>query len=367
MRRYTAGPRLYFLYLLGLVFLIHSPGCDRRDSTSSEDESRTAKWVFGFSAPTLSHGWQILNRKYLVEACEELGVGLIVTDARGDDEKQISDVQSLIQRGVDGLILDPNVAALGLRMIEDARKAGIPVVFIDREPTVDPTQWNNYVSFVGPDSAEGGYRIAKHLLAKEGSKNIVAVTGLPGSAPAEERERGLRKALSEHPDVKLLGLQPGNWEMDKGMAVTQDLLGAHPAAEGIWAANDMMALGALAAVEQARKAKVVKIVSIDADPEAVRRMLENQNLVLTCGAHYICGAIGAAVLFDHLKGFDLPKRIEFRMLCVERNDALRFLQMHERGTLLKGKIRKLTKHFNPNAPDDRFSKLLEMDQDSPRP
>lgn len=148
--------------------------------------------------------------------------------------------------------------------------------------------------------------------------------------------------------------------MTKGMNVAQDMLTAHPDVDGIWYANDMMGLGALAAAEK-MGLKDILIASIDVDPEVVEIIKEDRPLKYTIGAYYICGAISAILMYDHLNGVAVPPRVEFSMLSVGHDNADKFMEVHGRRGLLKGKARSLSNFLTPNATEDRWQSVLALD------
>lgn len=312
--------------------------------------------TFGMIVPILSHGWQVMNKGFAEQAAKELGVKLITFDGQGDDQKQINDLQTLIEQKVDGLLIDPNTAAPGAKMVEMINAAGIPAVFYDREP--DAKVGGKYLSFVGPDSVEGGQTIANFLLS-HGAKRIIEIDGLLGSAPAAERAQGLANALAKYPDAKVLGKLPGDWEMEKGMSAGEDLLTAHPDADAIWAASDVMGIGALQAAQK-RGLNKIMVASIDCDPVAAKMIQSGSQLQYTVGAHYICGAISAVLLYDYLHGKQIPQKVEFKMLRVGRDNVDKFLKIMDKDLLLKGRIRALSLTYTPNAPADRFDRVLDI-------
>jgi len=312
--------------------------------------------TFGMIVPILSHGWQVMNKGFAEEAAAQLGVKLITFDGQGDDQKQINDLQTLIQQKVDGLLIDPNTSAPGAKMVEMVNAAGIPAIFFDREP--DAKVGGKYLSFVGPDSVEAGQAIADYLLS-HGAKKIIEIDGLLGSAPAAERAQGLQNALKKYPDAKVLGKLPGDWEMEKGMSAGEDLLTAHPDADAIWAASDVMGIGALQAAQK-RSMTNIMVASIDADPVAAKMISDGSQLQYTVGAHYICGALSAALMYDYLNGKKIPSRVEFKMLRVDRQNVDKFLKIMDQDLLLKGRVRALSLAYTPNAPADRFNKVLDI-------
>ncbi len=312
--------------------------------------------TFGMVVPVLSHGWQVINKGFAEEAAKELGVKLIVFDGQGDDQKQINDLQTLIEQKVDGLLLDPNTSAPGAKMVEMINAAGIPAVFYDREP--DAKVGGQYISFVGPDSVEAGQEIAEFLLS-HGARKLIEIDGLLGSAPAADRAQGLANALKKYPDAQVLGKLPGDWEMEKGMSAGEDLLTAHPDADAIWAASDVMGIGALQAAQK-RGLNNILVASIDCDPVAAKMIQQGSQLKETVGAHYICAALSAVIMYDYLHGKQVPPRVEFKMLRVGTDNVDKFLKIMDQGLLLKGRIRGLSLTYTPNAPADRFNRVLDI-------
>jgi ribose transport system substrate-binding protein len=124
------------------------------------------------------------------------------------------------------------------------------------------------VTFVGCDEYEIAVETGKHLFQKmNGSGNVIILEGVGGSVNSANRVRGFKKAIEEFPGVKLLASQPGNFQRLQALQVTENLLQAHPAIDGVLAANDAMAMGAIEALDSANRKALV--VSINATKEAV--------------------------------------------------------------------------------------------------
>lgn len=195
----------------------------------------------------------------------------------GDSAKQVAQVRTLLATGNDActaISVDPNENSVTGTIAQLAQKSGAWVtVWWNKNPNVWPWKgYSHWVSFIGFDGHIGGYQIAKELFKAMGNKgNIVAIQGLLDNVPAQQRYQGLQKALKETPGVKLLDQQTANWDRTQALTLTKTFLSKYPGKiNGVWAANDNMALGALQALKAAGLAGKVPVVGIDAVPEALQ-------------------------------------------------------------------------------------------------
>ncbi|MBL1112938.1 sugar ABC transporter substrate-binding protein [Streptomyces sp. 110] len=195
--------------------------------------------------------------------------------SNGDSSKQLSQIQSILAKGGKCVVLnvDPNESSVLPAIVKAVDKSGAWLV----------TQWNrpdglapesespHWVAHMSVDGVPQGYETAKALFRAMGGKgSIVALQGILDNAPAQERFRGLKKALKEYPGIKLLGDQTAGWDRTKAQNVTQTYLTKYGhKIGGIWAASDSMGLGALGAVKNAGRKGKVKIASIDGLAETV--------------------------------------------------------------------------------------------------
>jgi ribose transport system substrate-binding protein len=134
-----------------------------------------------------------------------------------------------------------------------------------------------YAAFIGSDNYEGG-RVAARFIARklDGRGNVVLLEGIAGALTGDLRKQGFMDALKDYPGLKLVASQTADMERGKGFDVTQNILQAHPDVQGIFACNDLMALGAVEAVDQAGKKGGVVIVGFDATDDARKAILEGK-------------------------------------------------------------------------------------------
>ncbi len=245
----------------------------------------------GFAQTESNNPWRIAQTKSMQDEAAKLGFQLVYTDAAGSAAKQVADVNSMIAQGVDLIFLAPREEKPLIPAVMAAKKAGIPVILLDR--SVDPSlakAGEDYVTFIGSDFIEEGKRVAEWLIKNNGGKTkIIELEGTTGSSPANDRKKGFDEAIAAAGGFTLLASQSGDFARDKGRQVAESLLQAHPDADVIYAHNDEMAFGAIAALEAAGKVpgKDVIVLSIDGGKEAVQAVIDGKiNAVVECNPRF---------------------------------------------------------------------------------
>lgn len=234
----------------------------------------------GFAQTESNNPWRIAQTNSMKAEAEKLGFQLVYTDAAGSAAKQVADVNSMIAQGVDVIFLAPREEKPLIPAVMAAKKAGIPVILLDR--SVDPSlakAGEDYVTFIGSDFIDEGKRVAEWLVKNAGGKSkIIELEGTTGSSPANDRKKGFDEAINAAGGFEIVASQTGDFARDKGRQVAEALLQAHPDADIIYAHNDEMAMGAIAALEAAGKVpgKDVLVLSIDGGKEAVQAVVDGK-------------------------------------------------------------------------------------------
>ncbi len=114
--------------------------------------------------------------------------------------------------------------------------------------------------------------------ATDGKANILEIEGSTGSSPANDRKTGFDGVIAQHPDMKIVASQTGNFNRVEGRQTAEALLQAHPEANVIYAHNDEMAIGAIAAIEAAGKkpGKDILVVSIDGEKDGLQAIIDGK-------------------------------------------------------------------------------------------
>ncbi|RLL66072.1 ABC transporter substrate-binding protein [Streptomyces sp. Z26] len=203
------------------------------------------------------------------------GVKLLAANAQSKFSKQISDVQDLIAKGADLLVIAPLNSDGWEPVLKSAAAKKIPIVTIDRK--INATPCKDYVSFIASDFTEQGKRAADQMIEATGGKGEIAILlGTPGNNVTTERTKGFTDQLkAKAPELKVVFKQTGEFARGKGQSVTEQLIQSEPGIKGIYAENDEMGLGAVTALKGAGKsAGDVKIVTVDGTKSAVQGVVD---------------------------------------------------------------------------------------------
>ncbi|QKC82676.1 substrate-binding domain-containing protein [Mesorhizobium sp. NZP2077] len=194
------------------------------------------------------------------------GVNLTESDGQNSATKQTADIEAALVQKVNAIVISPlDVNALA-PAIEEAVKAGVPVVTIDRR--VDGVQ--GILAHVGADNVKGGEAEAQAMVvAFPNGAKLFHLQGQPGAGPAIDRNKGVHNVLDPLKDkYQIIFEQTANFARAEALSVTEAGLAANGKPDAIICANDDMALGALEACA-ARNFTDVKIYGFDALPEAL--------------------------------------------------------------------------------------------------
>jgi ABC-type sugar transport system substrate-binding protein len=234
----------------------------------------------GFAQTESNNPWRLAQTASMKEWAGKKGYQLVYTDAAGSAAKQVADVNSMIAQGVDLIFLAPREEKPLIPAVMAAKKAGIPVILLDRN--VDQAlakAGTDYVTFIGSDFVDEGRRATEWLIKATGGKaKIIELEGTTGSSPANDRKKGFDEAIKAHPEMTIVASQSGDFARDKGRQVAETLLQAHPDATAVYGHNDEMAIGAIAALEAAGKTpgKDVIVVSIDGEKDALQAIVDGK-------------------------------------------------------------------------------------------
>lgn len=247
--------RLVCAWIGGFCLLFLSVACSRKEadytiavSQCSEDDWRAQ-----------------MNKEILREALFYPGVNIEVYQAHDDNVRQIQDIESLIKKKVDLLIVAPNEAEAITPVIEKVYDAGILVILVDRKINSE-----KYTAYVGADNYEIGRRAGEYIADRlKGKGRVIEIAGLKGSTPAVERHRGMVEALKAAPDVQVIASVEAGWFQQKAGEVMDSLLDVYPQVDLVFAQNDRMAIGAYEKARQKKRAGQIAFVGVDAVTDGV--------------------------------------------------------------------------------------------------
>jgi ribose transport system substrate-binding protein len=236
--------------------------------------------IVGFSqSEKEANPFRIAETQSIKDEAAKVGVKqLLTTNANSQLSKQISDIQDMINKGAQALIVAP-LNSDGLEpALQAARDKDIPVLTVDRKVNSEPCK--DYVAFLGSNFVEQGKRAAQEMAKAMGNKGKVAILlGSSGNNVTTDRTDGFVDELKNiAPDIEIAAQQTGDFARDKGQQVMEQLIQAQPDLTGVYAENDEMALGALVALKSAGKTPGtdIHVVSIDGTRNAVQKIVDGE-------------------------------------------------------------------------------------------
>ncbi|HEV2351973.1 MAG TPA: substrate-binding domain-containing protein [Terriglobia bacterium] len=234
-----------------------------------------------------------------------------------DFSRQIAITDDFINRHVDGILLAPTDREALVPAIHRAAQAGIPLSIFDSAANT-----NEYVSFVATDNYGGGVMAAKRLaeiLHEKGNVAMIAV--VPGGASTLAREQGFTDTLAkEFPNIKLVAQQYGMSDRARSLAVSEDILTAHPDLDGMFASNESSAIGAAQAIKERGLAGKVKMVGFDSSPSLNDDLRAGIIDSLVLQDPFQIGYQGLKTLLDHHAGKPVPKTIALPPVLVTHDN-----------------------------------------------
>jgi len=275
-------------------------------------------WVVGFSQIGSESEWRNANTISVQNTFnEEPTVTLLYSDAQQKQENQIKALRTFIARKVDCILFTALVETGYGPVLAEAKKAGIPVIMIDRDVQEADRQYR--LTIMGSNFVDEGEKAGKWLetyLKQQGMDdgkktiNIVELQGTTGSAPAIDRKTGFEKVLKQHANWKLTRSQTGNFTVAEGKQVMEAFLKADSTIQVLYAHNDGMALGAIQAIKEAGKkpGKDIIIIGVDAVKGAFEAMVAGEmNASIECNP--LLGPQALQAVMDLRDGKKLPARI----------------------------------------------------------
>jgi simple sugar transport system substrate-binding protein len=302
-------------FLVCSAFLIVAIGCGQRSEVSSSDDGTNnsltsgKQLTVGFAQVGAESAWRTAETDSIKSEAAKRNVNLKFSDAQGKQENQIKAVRGFIAQGVDAIILAPVVETGWEPVLQEAKRAKIPVILVDRG--IKTSDESLFATLIASDFVAEGRMAAEWLAKKTGGKaNIIELQGTPGAAPAIDRKKGFEEGIKAHPEMKIVASQSGDFRRSGGKEVTEALLkGPGANATAVYAHNDDMALGAIQALEEAGKkpGTDVIVVSIDGVKGAFEAMVAGKlNCTVECNP--LLGPMAFDAVEKAVKGEKLPKR-----------------------------------------------------------
>ncbi|MDE5887822.1 MAG: substrate-binding domain-containing protein [Muribaculaceae bacterium] len=269
------------------------PGCSREENTyrigvaqCSEDEWRSQ-----------------MNEEIRREILFHDNASVEIRSADDSNERQIADIDYFIDNGFDAIVVAPNEADALTPAVRKAFSKGIPVIVFDR--TVNDSSFTTYIELDNAGVGRSAALYAADMVKSPANINILEITGLPGSSPAEERHRGFRMTLDSLGYESRVKTLHGDWRAPKAFHLTDSILRVNPDINLIYAHNDVMAISAAKAARTLGREDVI-VLGTDAAPSLGIKAVADSLIDAT----FIYPTVGDRVIkaaIEILEGKDYPR------------------------------------------------------------
>jgi ribose transport system substrate-binding protein len=308
--------RFYVAVLLAIVALLLLGGCGDPDkplnssSTAAGKPPKLSKDVtIGLSMYTLSAPYFAAQMNAVKRKAAQMGVkSVIATEAHDDMNKQIADVEDLVSKNIDILILNPKDPKGLVPATRLAKRAGIPVVIMDS--SIDPSA--DFVTTVQSNNQANGEMVGEWIASRMKGQPIrmALLSGTQGNPVGKERRQGVFRGIIEQQlrDSNSAGFEIltqgwGNWTQEGGLKAMEDILTARPNANVLLCENDSMCLGALRAIREAGKAdRILVAAAADGQKEAYEAIKRGEYGATGLNDPVLVGDAAVEVAVGYLSG-----------------------------------------------------------------
>ncbi len=228
----------------------------------SPPEPQSKKFKIGFDIYYAGNTWSVQSAEEFKAAAKRHADEIeqvYYTESESKAEKQIANIEDLISKKVDAIIMSPISGPGVSRVIDQAVEAGIKVFVTGNEGL----ETDKYTACVTVDDKAFGRTGAEWLVqALDGKGKIIVLNGIAGIQTSAVRWEGAQEVFEQHPDIEVIGQASADWDYAKAKMATANLLAAHPQIDGVWSQGGEMTRGAVEAFQAADR-KLVPMTAED--------------------------------------------------------------------------------------------------------
>ncbi len=282
--------------------------------------------TFALLPKTLTNEYFVAMKDKAQAACDEVGVNLLY-DAPTEEtmiNEQIAMFETMMQKGVNGILIVPNGTDEIVASVEAANAANVPIVCLDTN-----ANGGDILSFIGTNNYEGGV-LAGEWVGQNYKGNVAIITGVPGNQTHTDRTQGFIDGMEKYPDVKLVAEPvPGYCERAQGMTCAENLITAHQDLVAIYCTNDQMAMGAGEAVKAAGLSDKVAVIGFDGSPNAAQGIIDGLIAASVAQAPGRMAEMGVKAMYEYLVNGVKPEAIvDTGCTMVTSQNASEYLVWH---------------------------------------
>lgn len=303
-------------------------GCGSKTNTTTDPAATTAptqaattdtkdKYVIGLSMNTQTNPFFVDVKDGVQKAADENGITLYITDAQDDPTTQMKDIENLITKKPDAIIIDTCDSDAIVSSVEACNEAGIPVFTMDRQ-----SNGGEVISHIGYDAIKSGKIAGQYLVDTLGGKGkIVEIQGIMGTNVAQNRSAGFNEIIAANPGMEIVSTQVADFDRAKAMSVMENILQANPKIDGLYAANDEMLLGALEAIDAAGRLDEITMIGCDAIDDTLEAIKSGKVEATIAEPPFFLGKAILNTAFDYLEDKTVEKSITLDNSLVTKDNV----------------------------------------------
>ncbi|MGH3639922.1 MAG: substrate-binding domain-containing protein [Mycobacterium sp.] len=312
------GAQRWFAVVAALVLVLTTSGC--RALLDHSDGRPT----IGLAVANQQADFFNMIRQAVQAAADKDGFRVVVADAKGDGDTQVSQIQNFITQEVDAIIYIPAGATAATVPVRDAKAAGIPIVAVDRNPAGAPA-----TTFIATDSVAAARDLGNYVINVSKGRGVVGtVQGQLGTTPEMARDEGFTEALKTAPGLTEAARQASQqWSQSEGFDIATDMLQAHPDITVLFGRADALALGAASAARAADRTDIT-VVGFDGDIAGLEAVRDGTIAATITQQTYRMGALAVSSAKALIDGSDVPAEQLQKGLLTTRDNVSQFLAKH---------------------------------------
>jgi ribose transport system substrate-binding protein len=305
-----------------MLIVLAACGSDDGDTVGTAPERKGFK--IGVASFTLQAPYFIAMSKAVEDEAKAYhNVEMVVTDARGEASQLTSDIENLLSRDVDGVIISGGLAEALPAAMKAIKDKGVPAVLVDRK-----LKDTEYTSWIGPDNRAIGTQDGDYIAARLGGKGtLLVIKGGPAdNTIGRDRTEGMLSVVKQHSGITVVSAPSfGGWSSDGGLKVMENMLAKHPVINAVFCENDAMCLGAQKAIAEARRSRQIFLAGVDGQKEALKAIMDGTNFAVT-GVNNSdqIGRAGFNRMMAILAGAQVPKDTVLPSPRVTKDNAAKF-------------------------------------------
>jgi len=301
-----------FVLVFAAVLAIMVIGCTGKGSAKSSGPKAISDIHIGFVGMTLNNEFHVTLANGAREKAKELGVKIDVQagDQHASTDQQLTIIENMLANNVDGIIIVPSSSEGLESALRKCQEKKLPVINADTR--LNATIVRNVgmeIPFYGTNNYEGAKLAGQYAAKNMPAGCITAIlTGIEGHQNTSDRLNGFKDGAGSA--IKVVAEQTANWEVDQGYTAAQNIISANPNLQLFFCSNDNMGIGALRAVQEARKQNQIKIIGFDAVSEALN-LVESGEFMCTVAQYPAeMGILSVENLVKWIRGEPYEKEID---------------------------------------------------------